>query len=394
MTDHQPLVFPLCPLWSSAFSRVIVPIGILLATATASADTLRVGPTREIRDIATAARLARDGDVVEIDAGEYRGDVASWRQRRLTIRGVGGRPVLLADGRDAEGKAIWVVKDGEFLIENIEFRGARVEDGDGNGIRFERGRLTVRHCRFADNQIGLMTANTADAELTVEDSEFADAPPPRKLPHLLYVGRIARFTLRGSRIEGGHTGHLVKSRARVSDVRYNFLVDGPAGRASYELEFPNGGRVVVVGNVIGQSARTGNSTLVSYGAEGPYWPDNAFLLAHNTLISEAVDGRFVRVWQEKFAQPVELRVVNNLTVGTGVFGVAGNGAAAGNRSALFSMLRDPAGLDFSLRDDAGLAGRGVDPQARGAPPPEAEFRAPLGTRAIRAPRRWTPGAYQ
>lgn len=378
------------------FRRVVLLIVIFILAAAARAETLRVGPTREIRDIATAARLARDGDVVEIDAGEYRGDVASWRQRRLTIRGVGGRPVLLADGQDAEGKAIWVVKDGVFLIDNIEFRGARVEDGDGNGIRFERGRLTVRNCRFADNQIGLMTANTADAELIVEDSEFADAPPPRKLPHLLYVGRIARFTLRGSRIEGGNKGHLVKSRARLSDVRYNLIVDGPAGRASYELEFPNGGQVVVLGNVIGQSAHTGNSTLVSYGAEGPHWHDNSLHMAHNTLLSEAVDGRFLRVWRERFPGAVEVRVLNNLTVGAGVFDVAGNGALAGNRSALFSMLRDPEALDFALREDAGLAGRGIDPHLPGGPSlaPEAAFAPPLGTRPIEAPRRWTPGAYQ
>lgn len=362
----------------------------------ARAETLHVGPARKIQRIAEAARLAHDGDVVEIDAGEYHGDVASWRQRRLTIRGMGGRAVLIADGKDAEGKAIWVVKNGDFLIENIEFRGARVADGDGNGIRFEHGRLTVRNCRFADNQIGLMTANTADAELTVEDSEFAAAPPPRKLPHLLYVGRIARFVLRGSRFHGGHSGHLVKSRARVSDVRYNFIVDGPGGRASYELEFPNGGRAVVVGNVIGQSALTENPTLVAYGAEGPYWPENSLYLAHNTLVSEVLDGHFLRVWQEKFAGGVRVQAVNNLTVGVGAFESGATGRFTGNYSALFSMLRDPAGGDFRLPDDSPLRGRDRAPGAVGGVDltPRAEFHAPLGTVPIAPPRRWTPGAYQ
>jgi hypothetical protein len=48
--------------------------------------------------------------------------------------------VLLAAGHSAEDKAILVVRNGEVRIENIEFRGTRVPDGNGAGIRFERGR--------------------------------------------------------------------------------------------------------------------------------------------------------------------------------------------------------------------------------------------------------------
>jgi hypothetical protein len=55
------------------------------------------------------------------------------------IRGVGQRPVMLADGKSAEGKAIWVVRGGKIRIENIEFRGARVDSLNGAAIRFEKG---------------------------------------------------------------------------------------------------------------------------------------------------------------------------------------------------------------------------------------------------------------
>jgi hypothetical protein len=49
-----------------------------------------------------------------------------WTQARLIIRGVGKRPQLIADGDHAEGKALWVVRNANMLIENLEFRGARV----------------------------------------------------------------------------------------------------------------------------------------------------------------------------------------------------------------------------------------------------------------------------
>jgi hypothetical protein len=64
-----------------------------------------------------AAAVAGDGDIIEIDAGEYVGDVAFWTANNLTIRGVGGMAHLRAAGNSAGGKAIWVIKgngvDGE-----------------------------------------------------------------------------------------------------------------------------------------------------------------------------------------------------------------------------------------------------------------------------------------
>ena len=203
---------------------------------------------------------AADGDVIELLPGEHRAQVAVLVQRRLTLRGAAGgsRPVLLAAGLSAEGKAILVVRGGSVQVENIEFRGARVADHNGAGIRFESGRLWVRNCAFFDNQNGILAGNVHDAELTVENSAFGQAPVSTRLPHLIYVGHIARFVLQGSHLSGGQRGHLVKSRARINEVRYNHLVDGADGRAAYELEFPNGGNATVVGNVIAQSEHSSN----------------------------------------------------------------------------------------------------------------------------------------
>ena len=53
----------------------------------------------------------------------------------------------------------------------------------------------------------------------------------------------------------------------VSRVLNNRFDDRPSGEASYEIDFPNGGDNVVVGNLIAQSARTQNTDLLSMGAE-------------------------------------------------------------------------------------------------------------------------------
>ena len=360
----------------------------------AASSTHTVAPGQSLAD---ALRKAADGDEIHLLAGEHRAQAGVITQKRLTLRGVGGRPALRADGAHAEGKATLVVRDGDVLIDNIEFRGARVPDGNGAGIRFERGRLHVNRCVFIDNQNGILTANFGDAELTVQDSEFAQAPAGTSLPHLLYVGRIARLTLIGSRFSGGSDGHLVKSRARENHVRYNQLVDGANGRAAYELEFPNGGLAYVVGNVMGQSSGSTNPTMLAFGAEGSKDTAHALFVVNNTFINQGLrPAIFVRVHAAKLAAAVEQRLANNLFLGVGVTDATLADLARGNFIASPSVLQDADAGQYTLHPMSALRGlgvapgtaRGVDLQARAA------FTPPVGTRRIATPDRWSPGAYQ
>lgn len=368
------------------------------ATARALAPaTMIVGPGERISSLSEAARQARDGEVVEIRPGTYRGQPVVWTQDKLIIRGAGERPVMLADGKSAEGKAIWVVRGGRVLIENVEFRGARVPSLNGAGIRFEKGHLVVRACAFFDNEMGLLTANHADMSLEVVDSEFGDAPHTQgDLHHLLYVGAIARFSLRGSRFANGYLGHLVKSRARENHILYNMLVDGAGGKASYELEFPNGGVAYVIGNTIGQSAGTDNPKMLSFGAEGARWPENALYMAHNTLINDFHAGSFVHVWSDKLAGDVEVWLLNNLLVGNGELSRPAQGRFDGNRAVGRGELIEQGGVPSRLTSGSPLRGAVRPPGEANevALLPSTEFTFPVGTRSLRVGSRLAPGAFQ
>lgn len=367
------------------------------AAVPAIAETWLVGPQGQPMSFTQALAQARDGDTIQVLPGLYKGEVGVITQRRLHVVGMDPRPVFDADGKHAEGKATWIVRDGDITIENIEFRNNRVPDGNGAGIRFEKGRLTLRRCRFFDNQNGLLTANFDDAELTIEGSEFAQAPRVvGSLPHLLYVGRIARLSVSGSRFHLGFEGHLIKSRARVNRIAYNLIVDGPGGGASYEIDLPNGGDAVIIGNVIGQSRDTQNPALVAYGAEGRAWQRNRLLLSHNTMISDYPLAWYLRAWPDKLGDDTEIRAVNNLTVGAGLFSLGASGRFDGNYPAFSSMLVEPSMLAFGLKPDSILRGRADDPatlagvEAR----PTAEFHLPIGTQPLKPPASWTPGALQ
>ncbi|MET0919298.1 MAG: hypothetical protein ABWY07_12870 [Burkholderiales bacterium] len=364
----------------------------------AGAATLTVGPGLQFQRVSDAAKVARDGDEIEIAAATYARDVTVWTQRQLRIRGVGGRPVLDARGTVAEGKAIWVFRSGDHVVDGIEFRGARANDQNGAAIRFEGGRLVIRNCKFEDNENGILGGNDASAELVIEDSEFSRAPRDRgPLKHLLYVGRIGRFSMTGSRMHQGFEGHLVKSRARVSELRYNLIYDGDGGKAAYEVEFPDGGVAIVVGNVIGQSATTTNPVVVAYGAEHEVWPENALYLVNNTLTSDRPwGGWFLRVWEATFSSPPRVVAVNNLTVGLGVFILGAPGRFEGNFPAWSRALGEAGTLDFALGKSSWLAGLGTTPPVRADIDlaPTAEFRLPRGVSPIARPSAWTPGAFQ
>jgi len=368
-----------------------------LAAAATKPATMVVGPGEKITTITEAARLAKDGEVIEIRPGDYHGQPAIWAKNEIIIRGAGKRPVMLADGKSAEGKAIWVVRGGKVTIQNIEFRGARVASLNGAGIRFEKGNLTIQSCAFFDNEMGILTANSPELSLEVIDSEFADAPRDEKDPHhLLYVGAIDRFVLRGSRFQNGYYGHLVKSRARENHILYNMLVDGAGGRASYELEFPNGGLAYVIGNAIGQSAGTDNPSIVSYGAEGGRWPDNALVMAHNTLINDKHSGKFLNVFSDKIGTDVEVWLLNNLMVGNGDLNKPAQGRFDGNRLVARGDLIEFGGVPLRLTNMSPLRGAVRPPgQARGVElMPSAEFRFPVGSRPMRPNSMLAPGAFQ
>jgi len=257
--------------------------------------TLRVGPLRTIKSIAACASVARDGAIIDVDAGDYVADVAVWLQSDITIRAVGGRVRLLAKGAAAEGKGIWVIRGGRVWVDGFDFDGAKVASKNGAGIRFEKGHLSVRNCTFANNENGILTSNHPDAVLTVDNCEFGYNGHGDGQSHNLYAGSIARLTVTDSYFHHARIGHLLKSRAALTHVINCRLIDGAEGTASYELEFPNGGMAFVVGNTIAQSTLTQNQHLISFGAEGYKWPRNSLYLANNTLKNPLPFGVFLRV---------------------------------------------------------------------------------------------------
>ena len=175
------------------------------------------------------------------------------------------------------------------------------------------------------------------------------------------------------------------------------ILDGPGGEASYEIDLPNGGRATVLGNVVGQSSGTQNPVLIAYGAEGNAWPESSLTVAHNTLLSAGfIPGWFLRVWDDRLPTSTPVRVVNNVGAGLGIYSLGPAAVFEGNGRTLGRWLRGPSVLDFALPSDSNLKGTAVDLRKPGSPDlaPKAEFLPPIGTRELKPPASWSPGAFQ
>jgi len=305
-----------------------------------------------------AANILQPGDIVEIDAGVYPADVAVWSTDNITLRGVGGMVHLRADGANAQGKGIWVINGDNTVVENIEFSGATVPDKNGAGIRHQGGLLTVRNCYFHGNEMGILTGNDENSELIVENSEFDDNGFGDGYSHNIYVGRIKKFTLKYSYSHhtyfGTDAGHNVKSRAQQNFILYNRIMDESDGRASRQVDLPNGGRSYLIGNLIQQGAHATNSDMLGYANEGASNTIQELYVVNNTFVNDKHSGSFIHV-----NSTPQLWVKNNIFVGGGSVPTGNN--VENNLVTNNAGLIDPAALDYHLSDLSVAIDQGINP---------------------------------
>jgi hypothetical protein len=336
-------------------------VAALLITAAASAETLKVGPGQQYARPSQAFQTAREGDVIEIDAaGDYGGDAGTIQTSKLTVRGVGNQRVKLpAQGKHAGGKAIWVVTGNDVTVENIEFSGARVPDRNGAGIRPEGKNLTVRNCRFFDCEDGILGGA---GEMLIEYCEFDRCGPvAQPATHSCYIGeRCTKLIFRYNYSTYTYQGHLLKTRARQSWILYNRLTD-EAGTGSAVADFPNGGLVVLVGNILHKGPQAQNNRVVAYGMEGLKHERNALYVVNNTMVYQyRRPSWFVRV--EKVPADFSPVIRNNLCLGSIPLSNSPHAETAGNlmfKTADEAGVADAAKYDFHLKAGSPCIDMGV-----------------------------------
>lgn len=255
-----------------------------------------VGPTQIYTMPGQVASLVQNGDTISIDVGTYASDVAHWTANNLLLRGVGGYAHLKSNGLSWGDKAIWVIGGDNTQVEWIEFSECTSTSLNGAGIRQEGKNLTVRYCYFHDNEDGILAGTLNPSTILIEFTEFGYNGAGDGFSHNLYINHVDSLIFRYNYSHHCDIGHEIKSRAHVNLITYNRFSNEGTGNASREIDLPDGGTAIVIGNIIEQGPNSTNSGIIGYGMESlTNTAPHELYLVNNTVVNDKSNGTFVSI---------------------------------------------------------------------------------------------------
>lgn len=240
--------------------------------------------------IAAANQMGGNADI-RVAAGTYTNDggYLSDGINNVTIEGVGGIVKIVDPSYYAGGKAAIVVGGQNILLKNLDISGVSVPDGNGAGVRYDGGTLTLDNVSLHGNQDGILGAPDQSGSITIRNSNIYGNGTSAGNTHNIYIGDIATFTLTNSYVHDANVGHEVKSRAENNIITNNVIADN-SSTSSYAIDLPNGGNATITGNVIQQGANNQNHTVNAYGEEGNLHGGTAMTFSNNTVLNDDPNG--------------------------------------------------------------------------------------------------------
>jgi hypothetical protein len=207
---------------------------------------------------------------IVIAPGVYRDCAVQGKGDVAFLAGVPGQVTF--DGAICEGKAALVVRGTQARVEGIIFQNQRVDDGNGAGIRLERGNLVVRQAWFRDSEEGILSADDAQGTVLIEHSTFSRlgrCDRGLSCAHGIYIGNYAALTVRNSRFEAGRGGHYVKSRAARIEVTDCSFDDSAGHATNYMIDLSTGATGLIRGNwFVDGPDKENRTTFISNAPEG------------------------------------------------------------------------------------------------------------------------------
>ncbi len=184
-----------------------------------------------------------------------------------------------------EGKAALVLRGVASHVTGLVFNHYSMSDGNGAGIRLEKGNLTVSQSWFHDSQEGILADNDANGSVTVDRSTFTHlgrCDQGLSCAHSIYVGFYGQVTVTHSRFEKGTGGHYLKARAAHVRVEDNSFDDSQGHATNYMIDLPAGADGVIQRNWFLQGgAKENPSALITIAAESHNHSADGLVITNN-----------------------------------------------------------------------------------------------------------------
>ncbi len=238
--------------------------------AQSTAPYLLVETGESFHSLGDAVNAIGDGDgTIRIAPGRYRDCAVQEAGRVAFIAEQPGSAVF--DGGICEDKAALVLRGRAAHVEGLVFANMRVADGNGAGIRIEKGDFTVSYTHFRDSQSGILSASDPSAGIAIDRSTFTrlGKHPDGNGAHSLYIGGYGSLIVTNSRFEEGTGGHYLKSRAPSIEVLNSSFDDSRGSDTNYMIDLSNGATGRIAGNTFVQGIGKENyGTLIAVAPEG------------------------------------------------------------------------------------------------------------------------------
>ncbi len=223
------------------------------------------------------ARLQEAVDAIGTGMGTIRIAPGTWRDCAVQTAGdvtyVAAEPgkAVLA-GMACEDKAALVLRGRSARVEGVVFADQASSDGNGSGIRLERGNLAVSQAWFRDSQQGILAGNDRTASITIDKSTFTrlgTCAYSGGCAHSIYIGDYGALSITRSRFEQGRGGHYLKSRAGQIELLDSSFDDSAGRYTNYMVDLANGATGRIAGNWMVQGRHKENhSAFIAIAAEG------------------------------------------------------------------------------------------------------------------------------
>ncbi len=198
------------------------------------------------------------------------------------------------DSVACEGKAALVLRGQGSVVDGLVFRGYRVADGNGAGIRTEMGDLTVTNAMFLDSQEGILGGQPTGQKITIDHSTFAGLGQCDESPgcsHAIYLANQGSVTITNSRFERGTGGHYVKLRVPTVSITDNSFDDTAGKKTNYMIDLPEGATGLIARNTFVQGRNKENHTgLIVIAAEAKTYRSTGLRVEGNDARLSPGDG--------------------------------------------------------------------------------------------------------
>ncbi len=190
------------------------------------------------------------------------------------------------DGAICEEKAALVLRGRGATIDGLVFQNLRVPDGNGAGIRLEKGDLDVTQSLFRNSEEGILTHDDPTAEITIDYSTFQHlgrCDRDLSCAHSIYTGDFGSLTVTHSRFEMGDGGHYLKTRSGKVDIRDNSFDDSAGHLTNYMIDLSNGASGMISGNEMVQGKDKDNySAFITVAPEGKTHESSGLTITGNS----------------------------------------------------------------------------------------------------------------